>query len=74
MIDPTLMTAIEWTDRMAQQLPDLLPVKLNREEDWKAWAWHVLQSPTISGRNPPNPASFTDWREWAYRFNNAVFT
>lgn len=74
MIDPTQMGVIEWTDRMAQLLPDVLPVKLYREVDWKAWAWHVVQSATISQRNPPNPEQFGDWREWAYRFNNAVFT
>lgn len=74
MIDPTLMGAVEWTDRMAQVLPDLLPLKIEREKDWKAWAWHAVQSAAVSARNPPNPAQFSDWREWAYRFNNSVFT
>ena len=74
MIDPTLMSAVEWTDRMSQLLPDVLPVKIDRDQDWRAWGWHVLQSSTISKFNPPNPEQFSDWRDWAYRFNNAVFT
>jgi len=74
MIDPTFMEAVEWTDRMAMLLPRIQPIKINREEDWKAWARHVLQSAEISRHNPPNPEAFSDWREWASRFNETVPT
>lgn len=72
MIDPTFMSAVEWTDRMAMLLPQILPLKINQDEDWRAWAMHVLQSPDISRYNPPNPEPFAHWREWAYRFNQTV--
>lgn len=71
MIDPIGMNAVEWTDRMTPLLP-ILPLKINREQDWRVWARHVLQSPSISRYNPPNPEFFSDWREWADRFNQTV--
>lgn len=73
MIDPTFMSAVEWTDRMALLFPgDILPLRIDREQDWRAWARHVLQSPEISQYNPPSPDSYSDWRDWAYRFNQVV--
>lgn len=74
MIDPNFMTAIEWTDRMALLLPSIQPLRLDRDEDWRAWATHVLQSPEISKYNPPNPEIFQEFREWASRFNQMVPT
>ena len=74
MIDPTSMRPVEWTDRMSLLLPDVLPLKIDRDEDWRAWARHVIQSPTVSARNPPNPDQFSEWLDWAYRFNETVFT
>lgn len=72
MIDPTFMTAVEWTDRMSLLLPGIQPVRIDRDQDWRAWAMHVLQSAAISRYNPPNPETFSDFREWAYRFNQVV--
>lgn len=72
MINPIGMTAVEWTDRMALLLTDVAPLKLNRDEDWRAWARHLCQIASISRYNPPNPEQFSDWREWAERFNNTV--
>lgn len=74
MINPTGMTAVEWTDRMAQLLPNITPLKISREEEWGKWAFHVVQTSEISKYNPPNPDLFSDWREWAYRFNQMVPT
>lgn len=72
MIDPRGMSVIEWTDRMAQLLPNITPLKLYRPEDWRVWARHVLQSTSISRYNPPNPDQFEDWTLWADRFNQTV--
>lgn len=74
MIDPTFMTAVEWTDRMSLLLPDIYPLKIEEEREWKVWARHVLQSSQISQHNPPQPDLFADWREWASRFNQTVPT
>lgn len=71
MIDPIGMTAVEWTDRMAILLP-VTTMKINREQDWRVWARHVLQATEISRYNPPQPDAFDDWTEWARRFNQTV--
>ena len=68
------MTAVEWTDRMALLLQNIHPLKIDREQDWRAWARHVIQSAAISQYNPPNPDFFEDWQEWAHRFNETVPT
>lgn len=73
MIDPIGMSAVEWTDRMNQLLPgDILPLRIDRPQDWRAWARHVIQSPRLSRYNPPNPDQFSNWAEWAQRFNQSV--
>lgn len=72
MINPEGMTAVEWTDRMSLLLPEVLVMKINRDDEWKAWARHVLQSPRVSRYNPPNPDSYEDWKLWADRFNQTV--
>lgn len=74
MIDPTFMGAIEWTDRMAMLLPSIPPMKITREEEWKTWADYVSQFPQISQYNPPSPETYSNWRDWAYRFNEMVPT
>lgn len=71
MINPIGMTAVEWTDRMALLLR-VSTLRIDREEDWKAWARHVIQSPEISRYNPPQPETFDEWTEWAWRFNQTV--
>ena len=71
MIDPTDMTAVEWTDQMALFLP-IIPMKIGSESEWREWAYHVIQNSEISRFNPPNPDFFLNWREWADRFNEVV--
>jgi hypothetical protein len=73
MIDPEEMSAMEWTDRMSLELPRILPMKINHESEWRDWAYHVIQDPSISRRHPPDPGTYADWREWADRFNETVF-
>lgn len=70
MIDPRGMTPIEWTDRMALLLR-VQPLKLSRNEDWRAWARHVKQDPSIARHNPPDP-DFFEFEDWAFRFNQVV--
>lgn len=71
MINPIGMTAVEWTDQMALLLR-VSTMRIDREEDWRVWARHVLQSSAISRYNPPQPDQFDDWKEWADRFNQTV--
>lgn len=74
MIDPRGYTVTEWTDYMADTLDayGVLTFRLDDETEWKRWARHVVQSPQISKFNPPDPEAFSDWVEWAIRFNDVV--
>lgn len=71
MINPIGMEVIEWTDRMATFLP-VTTYKLEDPDHWQDWARHVVQSSTVSIYNPPQPAEFSDWRDWAERFIQTV--
>lgn len=71
MIDPRYMDVIEWTDRMAANLP--FPVnRLLDPEEWQGWARNLIQYPQISAFNPPDPGTFQGWQEWAERFNQVT--
>lgn len=73
IIDPRGLSVTEWTDFMTDELTGFsTPPRLDRPEDWRGWALVVCQSPRIAVFNPPNPIEYTDWREWADRFNSAV--
>lgn len=73
MINPNSLTVIEWTDYMAVDLVGFsLPPRLDDPNEWQLWALVVNQSPRIAAFNPPNPYAFTEWRDWAMRFNQAV--
>lgn len=74
MIDPRGMTAEQWTDAMSLQFADtsVTIMKLMDESAWPEWARNVVNAPEFSGLNIPSPEYFSDWREWADRFNEAV--
>ena len=46
---------------------------LANPNEWQKWALGVVQIPELSPLNPPNPMEFSDWREWANRFVNAMY-
>lgn len=72
MIDPIGMTAVDWCNRMALLLPVIVPMRVESDDQWKDWARHVIQHPTISKYNPPIPDGFEEWSLWAMRFNQTV--
>ena len=73
VINPQGMGAVEWCDRTINVLVSLVrPIKLDREENWGTWALHVIQAPGIEVAPPPSPLQYSDWREWADRFNQAI--
>lgn len=75
IIDPRGLTAVEWCDYTADNLAGIVaPMKISGEAEWKDWARHAVQNPRLGGLNPPNPNYFEDWREWADRFNQAIYT
>ena len=72
-IDPRGLSVIEWTDFMAAELLGFSqPPRLDDPERWQMWALIVNQSPRIAKFNPPIPSEYTDWRDWAERFNQTV--
>lgn len=74
MIDPRGMSVYQWTDAMSFQLADtgVTIMKLLRESDWVIWARNLLNNVEFSGLSIPDPDQFSDWREWAVRFNAAT--
>jgi len=73
IIDPRGLTVIEWTDYMSDELQGFsLPPRLDDPSQWQGWALSVCQSPRIASFNPPNPLQYSDWMEWAERFNQVV--
>ena len=72
-IDPRMLSVTDWTDSMTFALSGLArPPRLDNPEYWKEWALTVIQAPRVSRYNPPDPRYFEDWREWAFRFNEAL--
>lgn len=71
IIDPRPMKdAIEWTDRMIPILDERIQMgRLFNNEDWQAWASGLLMFNQFSNLNLPNPYQFSDWKDWAMRFN-----
>lgn len=73
MIDPHGLSVMQWTDFMTQNLTGFSePPRLDNPDDWHVWALTVTLSPRIAAFNPPNPLQFSDWRQWAERFNQTV--
>ena len=73
MIDPRYLDVQEWCNLMVQNLAPLVNApRLLDPKEWKVWANSVVSSPQVRVSHPPDPAFFDDWREWAFRFNQAV--
>lgn len=71
IIDPRFMAdAIEWTDRMIPTLDqDIQMGRLFSNDDWQTWAAGLLSFNKFARLAIPNPYQFSDWKEWAMRFN-----
>jgi len=61
---------MQWTDYTAENLWSWGTIpKLLDPARWQEWGAAVLGLGTLSGINLPNPYNFSDWQEWAQRFN-----
>lgn len=73
-VDPRILdTFEEWvnaTELSLRKLTILTPIPA--DENWKRWAYEVIQDPALEQYRPPDPTAFDDWREWATRFNETV--
>lgn len=77
IIDPRGLNFSQWASATAFELasvvqPMIISTTLGLTESWKDWAFYMLANPTIASQYPPNPNRFTDWQDWAIRFNQAV--
>jgi hypothetical protein len=74
MIDPRgLRNVIEWADFLTLPLNEIgiRPRRLDHEDDWVNWAFDLIQEPGLQD-TVVDPRGFTDWQEWAQRFNQVV--
>ncbi len=72
-IDPRGLSVTDWCDAMVLQLdPYGTTPRLDDSSEWQDWASEVVQFSGIDKQSPPDPFDFTNWGEWAMRFNQAV--
>lgn len=73
IIQPDGLTLMQWTDYTGDGLTAYGPVpRLEDETRWQDWGATVLGMGTLRDTMFPNPYNFTDWREWADRFNQVL--
>ena len=73
-INPLPMSSAKlWCDQVTPYLEKFgyIP-RLTDESEWMDWATRIQAIPGISSRNPPRPELFSDWKEWAIRFNQCL--
>lgn len=72
-IDPRMLDVDEWTADVGSTLVQYgqLPTVAS-EDDWRTWANAARSIPALAALGIPDPAFYSDWQEWAYRFNGAV--
>lgn len=75
VVDPRgIKNVVEWADYMFPTLEQYGGVasRLLNEDDWQRWGAGLLALSGIAQVGAPNPYQFTDWREWAMRFNQTL--
>lgn len=73
VVDPRGMTAKEWTAASTINLERFGAIPaLHNDDDWQDWGAVLSGFASLSGINVPNPFSFTNWQEWAERFNEVL--
>lgn len=72
MILPVGISMTDWADSTALELDKYGPVfRLDDERDWRTWASYVVGIPQVQTVDPPTPAQFSSFRDWAQRFVEA---
>ncbi len=67
-INPHGMTLRQFADATILSVGDTYSFgRLDNDADWKTWATGFIRASPYSQRRPPDPAQFTDWRDWAQR-------
>lgn len=73
-VDPRYIpTFVEWSDFMYPDLEEYGPImQASSENDWKNWGSSLLSLDGIAALAAPSPYEFSDWKEWAMRFVEAL--
>lgn len=72
-IQPRNLSVKTWCDFNVPLLAQYGQVPFLKEEaDWQEWGMAICKNPGIAAFNPPDPRFFSDFYEWAERFNSAV--
>lgn len=71
--DPRMIEFPEWAARTAQLLaPYGFVSRTPPESDWQSFARAAAAVPAVAAKDPVRPAMYTDWRSWAFKFNETV--
>jgi hypothetical protein len=73
-IDPRIVdNVVQWADYMYPTIEIYgVGTRLMVESEWQQWAGGLLGLAPLARLNIPNAYQFTDWREWAMRFNDVI--
>jgi len=73
-VDPRFIkTFVEWSDYMNPSLEQYGTIgRAFHESDWQNWGAALLSLGSIAQLGAPDPYQFTDWKDWAIRFNQAL--
>lgn len=73
-VDPRVVSGpVEWADVMYVTLEQYgVPSQLDDPERWQDWATGLLSFSRFGTVGIPDPRGFSDWRDWAERFNQSV--
>lgn len=73
MILPYNIGLQEWASNISIDFPiSFQPVHVS-EDNWREFAEQVNRIPQISVNNPPDPAGYDNWRDWASRLLETNF-
>lgn len=72
-IDPRGMDFAYWSARTSASIAGLGYVPTSApEEKWRNFAHDIQSAPQLSALALPDPRDFPDWRDWAFRLNEAL--
>lgn len=76
MIDPRGTVDVkQWADFITLPLMSALGIvarRLDNAQDWPVWAFDLMQDQKLQSTIVADPRGFSDWRDWAERFNQVV--
>lgn len=69
MIDPRGLDLMSWADQVVPRVNAYGNIgRLERPEDWRAWALQIASLTEMQKQGVPSPNEFAEWQDWAYQF------